>query len=104
MIPIRNGLWSIRRVAVNADQTANDDTFRQLIVNGKSVRIEPAGIDFSVNQSTSKSAILESRSQIFFADFFEHGERLRLTLSRPEFAETVSLDAEYLDVPAALYA
>ncbi len=104
MIPIRKGLWSIRRVAVNSDQTASGDNFRQLIVTDHGVRFEPAGIDFSVNQSTSKSAVLESRSQIFFADFFEQGERLKITLSRPEFAETVSFEAEFTDVPAYAFA
>ena len=104
MIAIRKGLWSINRVSINSKDEANSDNFRQLLVSENRVRIEPAGIDFSINQSTSKSAILESRSQIFFAEFFEQGERLRITLSRPAFAETVSLDAEYINVPVDKFA
>ncbi len=104
MIPIRKGLWNISRVSVNSKDEASNDNFRQLWVTENKVRIEPAGIDFSVNQSTSKSAVLESRSQIFFADFYEQGERLTLTLSRPAFAETVSFDAEYTNVSAEMFA
>ena len=100
MIPIRKGTWSIRRVAVNVEDVTADEGFQQLVVAENNVSIEPAGINFSVNQATSKSAVLESRSQIFFADFFERGERLRVTLSRPAFAEKVTLEADYLSVLA----
>ncbi len=93
MIPIRNGSWMILNVAVNSEDISSRDDFRQLVVDDNQVRIEPAGISFSVSQSTSKSAVLESRSQVFFADFFEKDEQLRLTLSRPTFSETVSMEA-----------
>jgi len=95
MIPIRNGLWSIERVAVNSAGVASDEGFRHLVVSDNQVRIEPAGIDLTVNQSTARSAVMESRSQIFFAEFFEQDEKLRLVLSRPSFAETVSFDASF---------
>ena len=95
MIPIRNGLWSIERVAVNSADVTSDEGFRHLIVMDNQVRIEPAGIDLTVNQSTAKSAVLESCSQIFFAEFCERGERLKLILSRPAFSETVCFDAAF---------
>lgn len=100
MIPIKKGSWMIQRVSVNAESVSSDHGFRELVVSEKEVRIEPAGICFSVNQATSKSAVLESRSQVFFADFFENGEQLRMTMSRPMLAETILLEASYNNVPA----
>ena len=87
------GAWTIDSVQVNSETVLNNDGFEKLIVSPNQVSIEPAGIEFIVNQSTSRSAILESRSQVFFAEYSQNDGRLTLSLSRPAFRETIRLSA-----------
>ena len=63
------GAWTIESVLVNETPTSPDEGFDRLIVQQDTMSIEPAGIEFSVNQSTDRSAILESRSQVFLLNF-----------------------------------
>ena len=88
------GAWAITTVQVDADSVNNREGFERLVVTPGRIAIEPAGIEFSVNQSTSRSAILESRSQIFFAEYFTRNGELTLELTRPMFSETIRLSAE----------
>ncbi len=87
------GSWTIDSVQVNSETVQNNEGFEKLIVSKNRLAIEPAGIEFNVNQATSKSAILESRSQVFFAEYQEHDGKLILSLSRPAFRETIRLNA-----------
>lgn len=89
-----DGAWAIKTVQVNADSVSNREGFERLVVSSNRIAIEPAGIEFSVNQSTSRSAVLESRSQIFFAEYFTRNGELTLELSRPTFKEKIRLNAE----------
>ncbi len=94
MTGIQRGSWTIKSVQVNSTPVLNAEGFRQLVVKDKAVAIEPAGIEFSVEQSTTRTAVLESRSQVFFADFFSRDGQLTLHLSRPSFDEKISLSAQ----------
>ena len=86
------GSWRIESVQVNADKVVNED-FDRLVVSPSQITIEPAGIRLSVHQSTSRSAILESRSDLFFAEYFKRDGQLTLELTRPAFREKVRFDA-----------
>lgn len=93
MISVVSGQWMIRSVTVNSLEASIESGFQQLIFNENLLRIEPAGISLKVNQSTARSAVLESRSQVFFADYSTKGDVLYLKLTRPMFSETVSITA-----------
>ena len=93
MFSIVPGQWMIRSVFVNSQPTSEENGFQTLISADGVLRIEPAGILLRINQATDRSAVLESRSQVFFADFFTRGDELTLNLSRPQFSETVSITA-----------
>ena len=93
MTGVARGNWTIRSISVNSEPVLDAAEFRQLVVSDDQVEIQPAGIEFSIAQATSRTAILESRSQVFFADFFQKNGELTLNLSRPAFAERVSLSA-----------
>ena len=89
-----DGAWAIKTVQVDRESVSNREGFERLVVTPDRIAIEPAGIEFSVSQSTSRSAVLESRSQIFFAEYFTRNGELTLELSRPSFNEKVRLNAE----------
>ena len=93
MTGVARGNWTIRSVSVNSEPVMNAEGFQQLVVSDDQVEIQPAGIEFSIAQSTCRTAIFESRSQVFFADFFAKNGELTLNLSRPAFAERISLNA-----------
>ena len=88
-----HGNWTIDSVQVNSEPVIDRDGFEKLVVSQNQISIEPAGIEFSVNQHTSRSAILESRSQVFFAEYSSNGGQLTLDLSRPAFRETIRVNA-----------
>ena len=89
------GAWRIESVQVNAE-TVVDEGFDRLVVGRDRMSIEPAGIEFSVSQSTPKSAVLESRAQIFFAEYSKKDDRLTIELSRPAFRDKIRLNASLL--------
>ncbi len=95
MNPIKAGHWRIQSVEVNSQLASENNGFVSLISTPEAIRVEPAGISFNVQQATSKSAVLESRSQVFYADFCTCGEQLTLNLSRPSFDEKVSFKATF---------
>ena len=95
MTGLKRGLWTIKSVLVNSAPVENVEGFRQLVIKDKAVAIEPAGIEFSIAQSTHRTAVLESRSQVFFADFFSRDGELTLNLSRPAFNEKICLNAQF---------
>ena len=86
------GAWRIDSVQVNAEKVV-DEGFDRLVVSPGQITIEPAGIKLSVSQSTCRSAILESRSELFFAEFCKREGQLTLELTRPAFREKVRLNA-----------
>jgi hypothetical protein len=94
MTGIQRGAWIIKSVHVNSSPVEHAEGFRHLFINDNGLTIEPAGIEFSVAQSTSRTAVLESRSQIFFADFITRNGELTLNLSRPAFSEKIRLNAQ----------
>ncbi|MCP4477319.1 MAG: hypothetical protein GY818_04425 [Planctomycetaceae bacterium] len=87
-----SGLWRIESVKVDAE-TVVDEGFDQLLVSDNQISIEPAGIEFSVNQSTWRSAVLESRSEVYFAEFSKRDDKLTFEITRPAFNETIRLYA-----------
>lgn len=93
MISVSPGSWAIQSVTVNSQPASSHSGFDRLIVDGQELRIEPAGIALNVSQSTVRSAVLVSRSQVFFADYSLRGDTLVIKMTRPQFAETVSIIA-----------
>ena len=93
MFLVSPGQWKIRSVTVNSEPALEDNGFHELYFDEKVLRIEPAGISLNVNQATARSAVLESRSQVFYADFSTRGDELIVRLSRPQFDETVFITA-----------
>lgn len=95
MNPIKKGVWQVYSVEVNSKPAGETDQFCTLITTEDAFRLEPAGVQFTIQQSTARSAVLESRSQIFFADFAARGDQLSLNLSRPSLSEKISLKATF---------
>ena len=87
-----SGAWRIESVQVDAE-TVEEEGFDQLLVSPQQISIEPAGIEFSVNQATWRSAVLTSRSEVFFAEFSKRDNELPFELSRPAFNEKIRLNA-----------
>ncbi|MGI9516794.1 MAG: hypothetical protein ACR2NP_07115 [Pirellulaceae bacterium] len=92
---VKSGEWRIRCVEVNSTPASDDGGFQVLVTTPTEIRLEPAGITFVIQQATARSAVLESRSQIFFADFLVRGDQLTLHLTRPAFQEKITLIATY---------
>ena len=93
MTGVSHGSWTIRSVSVNSEPVMDADGFKQMVVSDSQVEILPAGIEFVIAQATSRTAILESRSQVFFADYFQKDGELTLNLTRPSLSEKISLNA-----------
>ena len=87
-----NGAWTIEKVQVDAEEVL-DEGFDRLVVSDNRIAIEPAGIELAVSQSTSRSAILESRSEVYFAEFSRRNDELTFEFSRPAFREKIRLNA-----------
>lgn len=87
-----NGAWTIKSVQVDAEEVV-DEGFNQLVVSADQIAIEPAGIELAVNQSTARSAILESRSEVYFAEYFKSENELTLIFTRPAFRQKIRLSA-----------
>ena len=83
MTGIQRGSWTIKSVQVNSAPVLNAEGFRQLVVKDRAVAIEPAGIEFSVEQSTTRTAVWNrGRKYSLPTSFLATGE-LTLNLSRP---------------------
>ena len=86
------GAWTIRSVQVDKEPVL-DEGFERLVVSPGQIAIEPAGIEFNVSQATHRSAILESQSQLYFAEYSKVDDELTVEFSRPMFNEKVRLNA-----------
>ena len=90
-----NGAWAIESVQVDAEEVV-DFGFDQLVVTPDRIAIEPAGIELAVNQSTGRSAVLESRSEVYFAEYFKSEDELTLIFTRPAFREKIKVNARMI--------
>ena len=97
MSAFRQGKWRIQSVIVNSETVVNNEGFLRLEVEGIELAIQPAGFRFKIQQSTARSAVLESRGQVYFADFNCEDDVLQLNLSRPGLSETIQITAEFDD-------
>ena len=93
---LQHGAWEIKSVTLNNAPVHPDDGYMQLIVSQDQLRIEPLGIELKICQATPRSMMLESNSQIFWADINQSKDRLQLKIERQMFRETILLEAEYL--------
>ena len=93
MSSIAKGDWAIECVLINDQTVMNNDSIRALEVLDREWVIQPAGQRFKIYQLTSKSAILESNGETFYADFEVDGSLLKLQLSRQNVRETVTMEA-----------
>ncbi len=93
MSSIPTGDWAIECILVNHETVMNNEGMRALEIREDEWVIQPAGQRFRIRQSTSKTALLESNGEIFYADFEAEGCELKLTLAREDRNETVSIEA-----------
>ena len=92
---LQHGAWEIKSVTLNNAPVHPDDGYMHLIVSQDQLRIEPLGIELKICQATPRSMMLESNSQIFWADINQSKDRLQLKIERQMFRETILLEAEY---------
>ena len=92
-----HGEWRIDGVLINQETVMNDEGFRFLQIADEDLAIQPAGLTFAVKQSTQSSAVLESRGQVFFAEFKVNADRMTIELTRPKFKETIQIEAELVN-------
>lgn len=97
MVAFRQGEWAILSVEVDETSVFDQQGFQRMELMGDELTIRPSGLKFKVQQSTSRSAVLESHGQVFFADYLTTNDdnQLSLKLSRPQFSETIRICAEY---------
>ena len=95
MNPIKPGMWRVQLVEVNSKPAGETEDFGLLISTPEALRLDPAGIVFRFQQATERTAVLESRSQVFFAEFHTRGDRLTINMSRPAFAEKITIVAAW---------
>jgi hypothetical protein len=93
MSSIPNGDWAIQCVLLNDQTVVNSDSIRALEILDLEWVIQPAGQRFKVRQLTSKSAVLESNGQTYYAEFQVDGSQLNLQLSRQNVKETLTVEA-----------
>ena len=101
MTTLRKGQWQIQSVLVNDQTVLNNEGFLRLEISNDELVIQPIGFRFNIQQSTARSAVLESGGRVFFADFVENDKAIELRLTRPEFEETINIGAEYMDAQVA---
>ena len=97
MSVLRPGQWQIQSVLVNDQTVLNNEGFLRLDITPTELAIEPIGFRFRIEQSTAKSAVLESRGRVFFADFVIKDDEIDLKLTRPELTETIRIGAEFME-------
>jgi hypothetical protein len=96
MSAFRQGEWAILSVEVDTDKVLDQEQYQRLEIDGDQLTIQPSGMKFKVQQSTSRSAVLESRGQVFFADFVaQEQDQMCLELSRPQFSERIRINAMF---------
>ena len=96
-----NGEWRIKGVLINQETVLNNEGFQFLQIQDDDLVILPADIHFQVKQSRPSSAVLESRGQVYFAEFAAVGKRFALELSRPKFREKIQIEAELVTANVA---
>ena len=97
MVAIPNGDWAILSIAVDNQSVHSSEGFERIEMSETGMTIRPSGMTFTVQQATKDSAVLESQGQVFFADFktSQQDQQLNLRLTRPQFAETIDIQAQY---------
>ena len=98
MSRISKGSWGIESVVVGSETVMNYDGFEELRVANGQISINPIGLDFKIEEATKQSLILDSQGEIYFADFQESGDSLELQLTRPQFPETIVVNARAAEV------
>ena len=97
MSSIPKGFWDIESVIINNRTVLNDDSIRCLEIHDDEWVIQPARQRFRVRQTSTKSnglrsAVLESKGEVYFADFKVSGSNLVLTMSRQNVKEVVTFE------------
>jgi len=93
MSSIAKGDWAIDCVLINDQTVMNNDSMRAIEILDREWVVQPAGQRFKICQLTSKSAVLESNGETYYADFQVDGGLLKLQLSRQNVKETVTVEA-----------
>ena len=93
---VPKGEWEIVSILVNRETVLNDDGFRSVEIADDELIIQPSGMSFKVKQSTSENAVLESRGQVFYADFSFSQGMMIVELTRPKLKESVRIEAVFI--------
>ncbi len=99
MSTFSEGTWHIETVLVNKETVMNNEGFTGLEVSKDEIVIQPVGMRFNVEQETMHSAILESRGQIYYADWSVDGPTIELVVSRPDVRDTITFSATRVKAP-----
>ena len=93
------GEWSILSINVDNQSVHNSEGFERIEMSDNVMTIRPAGMKFTVQHVTERTAVLESQGQVFFADYktSRQDQQLNLRLTRPQFAETIDIRAQIQD-------
>lgn len=93
------GEWSILSINVDSQSVHNSEGFERIEMSDNVMTIRPAGMKFTVQHVTERTAVLESQGQVFFADYktSRQDQQLNLRLTRPQFAETIDIRAQIQD-------
>lgn len=93
MSQLSKGIWDIKSVLVNSETVTNGDGFDRISMDENRIAISPAGIVFDVVENNRNNLILQSQNLVYFADVEIRGSDLDLKLNRPEFTETIEINA-----------
>ena len=99
MSVFREGTWHIETVLVNKETVMNNEGFTGLEVSDNEIVIQPVGMRFKVEQETMHSAIMESRGQVYFADWTVDNTAIELVISRPDVKDTITFSAKRVEAP-----
>ncbi len=87
------GRWRIEMILVDRKTVMNNEGFCGLLITENELQILPAGMLFSIKQSSDGTAVLQSRGQDFYAEYKYENDVLEIELSRPKFNETILIEA-----------
>jgi len=104
MCALQAGNWQIQSVLLNEKTVLNNEGFLRLEITPTELLIQPIGFRFQIQQTTSRSAILESRGQVYFVDYVYEGNTVELKLTRPELSERIQIEAELIETDVESFA
>ncbi len=104
MCTLRAGNWQIQSVLLNEQTVLNNEGFLRLEITPTELLIQPIGFRFKIQFSTPRTAILESRGEVYFVDYVHKGNTVELKLTRPELSDWIQIGAELIETDVESFA